>query len=111
MYLLSDILGMLRFRETEAFTRWLNSLRDLRARAQILRRLSRAMNGNFGDVEPVGEGVSEMRVNIGAGYRVYYARAGEVVYVLLCGGNKTSQGKDIAQAKRLWTEIKRSIEK
>jgi len=83
----------------------------LRARAQILRRLSRAMNGNFGDVEPVGEGVSEMRVNIGAGYRVYYARADEVVYVLLCGGNKTSQGKDIAQAKRLWTEIKRSIEK
>lgn len=69
------------------------------------------MNGNFGYVEPVGEGVSEMRVNIGAGYRVYYARADEVVYVLLCGGNKTRQGKDIAQAKRLWTEIKRSIEK
>ncbi|MNL62327.1 hypothetical protein D3C87_1863400 [compost metagenome] len=59
----------------------------------------------------MGEGVSEMRVNIGAGYRVYYARAGEVVYVLLCGGSKTSQGKDIAHAKRLWTEIKRSIEK
>lgn len=69
------------------------------------------MNGNFGDVEAVGEGVSEMRVSIGAGYRVYYARADEVVYVLLCGGDKASQARDIARAKRLWTDIKRSIEK
>jgi len=102
--------GMFRFRETEEFSRWLESLRDARARAQILRRLSRATKGNFGDAEPVGEGISEMRVDVGAGYRVYYARAGRVVYVLLCGGDKGSQARDIAHAKRLWTQIKRSAD-
>lgn len=101
---------MFRFRETEEFSRWLESLRDARARAQILRRLSRATKGNFGDAAAVGEGVSEMRVDIGAGYRVYYAQARKVVYVLLCGGDKGSQARDIANAKRLWTQIKGSTD-
>lgn len=99
---------MFRFRETEEFSRWLESLRDARARAQILRRLSRATKGNFGDVQPVGDGVSEMRVDIGAGYRVYYAPIGKVVYLLLCGGDKGSQARDIARAKRLWAQVRRT---
>lgn len=86
-------------------------LRDARARGHILRRLARAANGNFGDVAPVGEGISEMRIDEGAGYRVYYSREAEEVYILLCGGDKKSQPPDIAQAKRLWAAIKRSASK
>lgn len=73
-----------------------------------LRRLSRATKGNFGDVAPVGNGISEMRLDVGPGYRVYYGRVGDVIYVLLCGGNKSSQARDIIHAKRLWAQIKRS---
>lgn len=97
---------MLRFRETDVFSRWITGLRDARAKAHIVRRLARAMAGNFGDVAPVGDGISEMRINAGTGYRVYYRRQGLVVYVLLCGGDKTSQARDIVTAKRLWTELK-----
>lgn len=61
---------------------------------------------HFGDVAPVGDGISEMRINAGTGYRVYYRRQGLVVYVLLCGGDKTSRARDIVTAKRLWTELK-----
>ncbi len=99
---------MLKFHETEVFTKWLAGLRDLRAKAHVVRRLVRAASGNFGDVAPVGEGISEMRIDQGAGYRVYYSREGEVVYILLCGGDKKSQPRDIATAKRMWAEIKRS---
>ncbi|MNL66470.1 hypothetical protein D3C87_1909410 [compost metagenome] len=102
---------MLKFRETDAFSIWLAGLRDARAKAHVLRRLVRAASGNFGDVAPVGEGVSEMRINEGAGYRVYFGRHGEVVYILLCGGDKKSQPRDIATAKRLWADIKRSESK
>ncbi|WP_251865857.1 type II toxin-antitoxin system RelE/ParE family toxin [Achromobacter sp. Marseille-Q4962] len=102
---------MLKFRETETFSNWIEGLRDPRAKAQIVRRLARATAGNFGDVEPVGEGISEMRVDMGPGYRVYFARQGEVVYILLCGGDKKSQRRDIAMAKRLWAKIKGSASK
>ena len=99
---------MLKFRETDVFSKWLEGLRDARAKAQIVRRLARAAAGNWGDVEPVGDGISEMRIDVGAGYRVYYTRQDQVVCVLLYGGDKKSQTRDIATAKRLWAELKGS---
>jgi putative addiction module killer protein len=84
----------------------LSALADPKAKARILARLRSAMLGNFGDCEPVGEGVSEMRVHVGPGYRVYFVRTGATVYVLLTGGDKSSQQKDIARAKRMARELK-----
>lgn len=80
-------------------------MRDLRARIAIARRIDRAAAGNLGDVKPVGEGVSEMRVDVGPGYRLYFTRRGEMLILLLCGGDKSSQSRDIALAKRLAGEI------
>jgi len=87
---------------------WLNGLKDQKAKARILHRLSQASLGNFGDCEPVGEGVSEMRIHHGPGFRVYFVRHGAAVYVLLCGGDKSSQRRDIARAKRMARELKES---
>jgi putative addiction module killer protein len=81
--------------------------RPKKAKARILARLLSATFGNFGDCEPVGEGVFEMRIHVGAGYRVYYTRAGSTVYVLLAGGTKASQTKDISKAKKMARELKR----
>jgi putative addiction module killer protein len=92
--------------QSSVFDAWLSALTDLKAKARILARLRSAMLGNFGDCKPVGEGVSEMRIHVGAGYRVYYMRTGTTVYVLLTGGNKSSQKKDIAQAKKMAHEFK-----
>jgi len=91
--------------QTAEFKAWLLQLRDGVARAIVLRRIDRAANGNFGDVRPVGGGVSELRVDHGPGYRVYFVRRGEALIVLLCGGDKGSQAKDIARAKALALEI------
>ena len=88
-------------------TDWLQALRDVRARAQIEVRLRRVSAGNFGDCKTVGEGVSELRVDIGLGYRVYYARHGQTLVILLCGGDKTSQQNDITRAKSYWADWKR----
>lgn len=88
-------------------TEWLCSLRDARARAQIEVRLRRVSAGNFGDCKPVGEGVSELRVDIGTGYRVYYGKRGQTLMILLCGGDKTSQQADITRAKAYWFDWKR----
>jgi putative addiction module killer protein len=88
------------------FDAWLSRLTDQKAKARILARLTGATFGNFGDCEPVGEGVSEMRIHVGAGYRVYFARTGPAVYVLLAGGAKASQTKDIALAKKMYRELK-----
>ncbi len=85
---------------------WLSHLTDQKAKARILARLASATFGNFGDCGPVGEGVSEMRIHVGAGYRVYYTRTGSTVYVLLAGGAKASQAKDTAKAKQLARELK-----
>jgi putative addiction module killer protein len=90
------------------FDAWLSRVADTKAKARILARLRSATFGNFGDCEPVGEGVSEMRVHVGAGYRVYYTRTGSTVYVLLAGGVKASQAKDIAKAKTMARELKRA---
>ena len=93
--------------ESTPVTEWLRGLRDTRARAQIEVRLRRVSAGNFGDCKPVGEGVSEMRVDIGTGYRVYYGKHGQALIILLCGGDKGSQQADITRAKACWANWKR----
>ncbi len=90
------------------FDAWLLHLADQKAKARILARLTSATFGNFGDCGPVGEGVSEMRIHVGPGYRVYYTRTGSTVYVLLTGGVKTSQTKDIAEAKKMARALKKA---
>ncbi len=92
---------MIEIRKTEIFAQWLNDLRDIRARARILVRIERLKSGNPGDVKPVGEGVSELRINYGPGYRVYYKQQGEKVVILLAGGDKRTQAKDIETALSL----------
>jgi putative addiction module killer protein len=82
-------------RQTERFARWLEGLRDLRGRAKVLARIERLIGGNPGDVRPVGSGVSELRINYGPGYRVYYLQRGTTLIILLAGGDKSSQVKDI----------------
>ena len=93
--------------ESTPVTEWLRNLRDLRARAQIEVRLRRVSAGNFGDCKSVGEGVSELRVDIGSGYRVYFGKHGQALVILLCGGDKTSQQPDITCAKTYWADWKR----
>jgi putative addiction module killer protein len=97
---------MFTIRETEEFAEWLASLRDVQARARIARRVYRLAGGNPGDVKPVGESVSELRIDYGPGYRVYFIQDGKVVIVLLCGGDKSSQRRDIARAKKLAKALK-----
>jgi putative addiction module killer protein len=96
------------FLRTAEFDAWLRALRDPVGKARIVARVRSAEAGNFGDCEPVGGGVSEMRVHVGPGYRVYYCRRGEVVFLLLCGGDKSSQKKDITRARALLAEIEGS---
>jgi putative addiction module killer protein len=91
--------------QTEVFRKWLATLRDNRAKARILARLDSARLGNLGDVKSVGGGVSEMRVDVGAGYRVYFIRRHTIVIVLLCGGDKTTQHRDISRARAMAREI------
>jgi putative addiction module killer protein len=91
---------------SSVFDGWLSKLSDTKAKARILARLRSATLGNFGDCEPVGEGVSEMRIHVGAGYRVYFIRSGETVYLLLTGGDKATQKKDITRAKDMAREWK-----
>jgi putative addiction module killer protein len=91
------------------FDDWLSHLADPKAKARILARLTSAVLGNFGDCKAVGEGVSEMRIHVGAGYRVYYTRTGSTVYLLLAGGRKASQARDIVKAKRMARELSREL--
>jgi putative addiction module killer protein len=91
--------------QTEHFAKWLLNLRDVRAKARILARFDSVRLGNLGDVRSVGDGVSEMRIDIGAGYRVYFTRRHRIVLILLCGGDKSNQAKDIARAKLMAREI------
>lgn len=88
------------------FLKWFNKLRDQRAQAKIDARLARVRAGNFGTAHGVGEGVQELVIDYGPGYRVYYGRDGEQVVILLCGGDKSSQTKDIALAKDYWADYK-----
>jgi putative addiction module killer protein len=91
---------MLELRKTDVFARWLDELRDIKARARILVRLDRLAEGNPGDVKHVGEGVSELRIDYGPGYRVYYKKQGRTIIILLSGGDKRTQKRDIARAQR-----------
>jgi putative addiction module killer protein len=92
---------MMEIRKTTLFAKWIDSLQDIRARARIQARIERLATGNPGDVKPVGEGVSEMRIDYGPGYRVYYRQHERSVIILLAGGDKSSQAKDIKAALRL----------
>jgi putative addiction module killer protein len=92
---------MIEVRRTAEFDQWINDLRDHVARARIMIRIDRLALGNPGDVKPVGEGISELRIAHGPGYRVYFLRRGDVVVILLCGGDKSTQSRDIAKAKML----------
>ncbi len=90
----------------EPFTKWLVGLRDAQTRLRILRRLDRLESGNYGDFKSLKDGVFELRLSFGAGYRVYFGEEGDTVVILLCGGDKSTQDKDIDTAKEYWKEQK-----
>lgn len=96
---------MIEIRRTAEFSRFLEKLRDLQARARITTRVDRIAEGNFGDAKSVGEGVSELRIDYGPGYRVYFTKRGMTLVFLLCGGDKKSQDADIKLAKKLLNEL------
>ncbi|MEK8089026.1 type II toxin-antitoxin system RelE/ParE family toxin [Thermithiobacillus plumbiphilus] len=94
-------------RQTEAFRKWWTNLKDGRARGAIFSRLDRLAYGHAGDVRPVGQGISELRIHHGPGYRIYFQQRGATIILLLCGGDKSTQARDIQTAKRLaneWSE-------
>ncbi len=92
---------MIEIRKTPTFAKWIDGLRDIRARARVLARIERLAGGNAGDVKPIGEGVSELRINYGPGYRVYFWKRGRSLVILLAGGDKRTQSRDINTALRL----------
>jgi putative addiction module killer protein len=96
---------MYKVKQTHKFSQWLIKLKDIRARIAIARRLERAQVGNLGDVKSVGENIYEMRVDLGPGYRLYYTMRGDELIILLVGGDKSTQTKDIEKAKEMAKEI------
>ena len=96
---------MLTIRQTETFRRWERKLRDQRAKALIAARIFRLANGLQGDVKAIGGGISELRVHFGPGFRVYFKKVVDEIVILLCGGDKTSQARDIEKGKRLASEL------
>jgi len=92
---------MIEVRKTDAFLKWIANLRDERAKAKIAARIDRIAFGNFGDVKPVGEGISELRIQYGQGYRVYFTKIANNIIILLCGGDKSTQQNDIKEAKKI----------
>jgi len=96
---------MIEIRQTDDYAKWFKSLRDQRAKARVNIRISRLSLGNPGDVKPVGGGISELRIDVGQGYRVYFTQQGEQLILLLVGGNKKTQQNDIKQAKLLAENI------
>jgi len=106
------VIELIRYQQEdgrEPYTEWFRGLRDQRAKARIDSRLRQIQSGNLGDWKSVGDGVTELRIDVGAGYRVYCGRHGMVWVILLCGGDKDSQSKDIARAKTLWADWKRRL--
>jgi putative addiction module killer protein len=96
---------MIEIRQTETYFQWFDSLRDRQARACINARIRRLSLGNFGDVKPIGEGVSELRIDFGPGYRVYFVQRGQTLVVLLAGGDKRTQDQDVRKALKLAREL------
>ncbi|MEG4812702.1 type II toxin-antitoxin system RelE/ParE family toxin [Microcoleus sp. F8-D3] len=88
------------------FDEWLESLRDFKGKAKIVKRLERVSNGNLGDCRSVGEGVSELKIDFCPGYRVYFGQVGAIIVLLLCGGDKSTQDRDIRTAKKYWEEYR-----
>ena len=101
---------MMGIRKTDIFVKWLDKLKDRRARARVLARIDRLEMGYFGDVRPVGEGVSELHIFYGPGYRVYFMQHNSVLILLLLGGDKQSQQMDIAKAKKIAKKIEKQLE-
>lgn len=96
---------MITIKQTATFQRWESRLKDGKARALIAARLHRLANGLWGDVTPISDGISELRIHYGPGYRVYFVQRGETLVVLLCGGSKSTQQRDIKAAKQLAKEV------
>jgi putative addiction module killer protein len=96
---------MMILQQTATFKNWRSQLKDARALGLIASRLDRLSFGHMGDVEPIGEGISELRIHYGSGYRIYFKRRGNTIIILLCGGDKSTQTKDIRAAKRLAREL------
>ena len=101
MYPVGYNRGMIEIRKTDVFAKWLHGLSDIHARARILARIDRMADGNPGDVKFIREGISEMRIHYGAGYRVYFVKRGRELIILLAGGDKSSQPRDIKRAIQL----------
>ena len=101
VYSLGYALPMFTFKQSDEFRQWLAGLKDVQGKVRVLSRIRNAEQGHFGDCEPVGEGVSEMRIHVGPGYRLYFPRRGPVVYFLLIGGDKSSQKRDIKRAREM----------
>lgn len=101
LYVLTYNCSVMEIRETIIFTEWMKRLRDIRARQRIVSRIQRLAIGNLGDVKPVGEGISELRVDYGPGYRIYFVQQGNQLVILLCGGDKKTQDSDIKKAKAM----------
>lgn len=97
---------MIKISKTHIFARWINDLKDLRARARIQARIERLRNGNAGDVKPVGQGISELRIDIGQGYRVYFTKIDQEIILLICGGDKNTQSTDIKTAIKIAKKLK-----
>ncbi|NEW61166.1 type II toxin-antitoxin system RelE/ParE family toxin [Sulfurovum sp. bin170] len=95
---------MYKAKKTKLFSKWLSKLKDMRGRIAIARRIERMENGNFGDVKPVATHISELRIKTGPGYRVYFTKREEKIIILLVGGDKSTQSKDIEKAKQLLEE-------
>jgi len=105
IFIVASAGAMIEIRETDEFKKWIKSLRDSIAKARIVSRIQRLRFGNPGDVKPVGKGVSEMRIDHGPGYRVYWVNRGDRIIVLLCGGDKSTQQSDIDRALQLADEL------
>jgi len=105
MYLIRYNLPMYLIKQTKHFSQWLLKLKDIKGKVAVLRRVERIKKGNFGDHKSVGSNVNELRVSVGAGYRVYYTKKEDKIIILLVGGNKSTQNKDIEKAKKLCKEL------
>ncbi len=95
---------MYTIKETSYFSKWLRNLKDIKGKVSVLRRVKRIQEGNFGDYKSLGDNLNELRITVGAGYRVYYTQKGNEIIILLLGGDKSSQTKDISKAKKLAKE-------
>ena len=105
--MINQILEYIDVQCESPYAKWLDSLKDVKGKALIISRVDRMELGNFGNSKAVGRGVMELKIQYGPGYRVYYAQEGKHIYLLLCGGDKRSQSKDIARAQQYWLEYKR----